>query len=449
MSRRKQGVLVPCTLALCLIPACTFAQRPAESPGDRGTAAARASADAEQRKQAEALLEKGDFKAAEVVLRSLSARNPGDARLQFDLGFTEEHNGEDEAAAQSYAAVIAADPQMAEPHVALGLLEARLGHDDRARPPLEAAVNLGTASPQLRGRALRALARLNESRDPGEAADDLLRAAQLTGEQLGDAELSASLARQAGSADDAEAAYRRILAQDPANLPAIVGLGSLLRTGGKLAECDALLRPALAAHPDDAQLAAQVAALDAAENKLPEAIRLLSDLRKRDERAAADPALTQMLAHLELVSGDGAAALPLYESLAAAAPQDPQLLDDLGSALVRQQHFAEAQAVLARAVGLRASFHDDAAWGETAGHLAFAASRNHDPNGALQALAARATVLPNSPATLFLEATAHDALHQNKLAEQSYRAFLAMAKGKLPNEEFEARHRLVTLEHEH
>ena len=448
MSRRKQGVLVPCTLALCLIPACTFAQRPAESPGDRGTAAAKASTDAEQRQQAEALLEKGDFKAAEVVLQSLSARNPGDARLQFDLGFTEEHNGEDQAAAQAYAAAIAADAQMAEPHVALGLLEARLGHDDRARPPLEAAANLGTASPQLRGRALRALARLNESRDPGEAADDLLRATQLTGEQPGDAELSASLARQAGSAEEAEAAYRRMLAQDPANLSAIVGLGSLLRTGGKLAECDALLRPALAAHPDDAQLAAQVAALDAAENKLPEAIRLLSDLRKRDEKAAADPALTRMLAHLELVSGDGAAALALYESLAA-APQDPQLLDELGSALVRQQHFADAQAVLARAVGLRTAFHDDAAWGETAGHLAFAASRNHDPNGALQALAARATVLPNSPATLFLEATAHDALHQNKLAEQSYRAFLAVAKGKLPNEEFEARHRLVTLEHEH
>ena len=448
MSRRKQDVLVPCTLALCLIPACTFAQRPAESPGDRGTAAAKANADAEQRQQAEALLEKGDFKAAEPLLHQLGARNAGDARLQFDLGFTEEHNGEDEAAAQAYAAAIAADAQMAEPHVALGLLEARLGHDERARPPLEAAANLGTASPQLRGRALRALARLNESRDPGEAADDLLRATQLTGEQPGDAELSASLARQAGSAEEAEAAYRRMLAQDPANLSAIVGLGSLLRTGGKLAECDALLRPALAAHPDEAQLAAQVAALDAAENKLPEAIRLLSDLRKRDEKATADPALTRMLAHLELVSGDGAAALALYESLAA-APQDPQLLDELGSALVRQQHFAEAQAVLARAVGLRTAFHDDAAWGETAGHLAFAASRNHDPNGALQALAARATVLPNSPAILFLEATAHDALHQNKLAEQSYRAFLAVAKGKLLNEEFEARHRLVTLEHEH
>ena len=65
----------------------------------------------------------------------------------------------------------------------------------------------------------------------------------------------------------------------------------------------------------------------------------------------------------------------------------------------------------------------------------------------LQALAARATVLPNSPSSLFLEATAHDTLHQVKEATESYKAFLAVADGKYPDQEFEARHRLVALEH--
>jgi len=65
----------------------------------------------------------------------------------------------------------------------------------------------------------------------------------------------------------------------------------------------------------------------------------------------------------------------------------------------------------------------------------------------LRALAARATVLPNSPASLFLEATAHDTLHQTKEARESYKAFLAVAGGKFPDQEFEARHRLVALEH--
>jgi hypothetical protein len=134
------------------------------------------------------------------------------------------------------------------------------------------------------------------------------------------------------------------------------------------------------------------------------------------------------------------------------------LLDDLASALVAstagatpataQQKFTEAQSILTKAVAMRASFPSDAEWGQAEGHLAFAASRNHDPHLTLQALAQRATVLPNSPASLFLEATAHDTLHQIKDAERAYRAFLSLASGKYPDQEFQARHRLIALERE-
>ena len=113
-----------------------------------------------------------------------------------------------------------------------------------------------------------------------------------------------------------------------------------------------------------------------------------------------------------------------------------------------RRDFAEAQTLLTKAVAMRSSFPSDAEWGEAEGHLAFTASRNHDPHLTLQALAERATVLPNSPTSLFLEATAHDTLHQNKDAERSYRAFLALAGGKYPDQEFQARHRLIALEHE-
>ena len=438
----------PFLLASLLVP--PRIQQPIADPK---SVAAQANAQAEEMREAEAFLESRDYKGAEPLLKSLAAADPRNAQLQFDLGFTEEGNDEDEAAAASYAAAIAADPAMAEPKLALGLLQARHGHPDTAKPLLEAVADLASASPQLRGRALRALARLGESGNPREAVEDLLRATQLTGEQPGDAELSAGLASRTGTPADAEVAYRRLLVQDPANMEAIAGLAGLLATEGKLAEADALLRPALAAHSDNpqltAQLTAQLAALDAAEGKSSEAITLLNALRARDPRAAAEPSLTRMLAHLELVSGDAAAAQPLYESLVAADPDNPQLLDDLGSALVRQQKFAEAQAVLREAVSLRPAFHDDAAWGEAAGHLAFAASRNGDPKVALQALALRATVLPNSPASLFLDATAHDSLHQRHEAVVGYRAFLSVANGKLPDEEFTARHRLITLQHEH
>jgi len=136
----------------------------------------------------------------------------------------------------------------------------------------------------------------------------------------------------------------------------------------------------------------------------------------------------------------------LYKELVAKLPDDPTLLDALGSAQVQQGHDASAELVLGKAVQMREQFHDDQAWGEAAGHLAFAASKNNDPKMCLQALAARATVLPNSPTSLFLEATAHDSLRQNKDAAKAYRAFLAVANGKFPDQEFQARHRLIALE---
>ena len=257
------------------------------------------------------------------------------------------------------------------------------------------------------------------------------------------------MAARTGSAPDAEAGYRRVLAQTPADPTATAGLAGLFAHAGKLPEADALLAPALAAHPEDPQLVAQAAAVYAAEGKNNEALTLLEHLRATNAQAAASPAVTRMLAHLQLVSGNPGAAELLYRSLVAENPNDPALLDDLGSTLVRGNKFAEAEGVFGRAVGMRETFHDDVGWAESEGHLAFAASRNHHPEVALQALSARATVLPNSPASLFLEATAHDTLHQRKQAEASYRAFLTAANGKLPNEEFEARHRLIALQHEH
>ncbi|MGI4828955.1 MAG: tetratricopeptide repeat protein [Janthinobacterium lividum] len=410
---------------------------------------AQANAASDRIRHAEDLLEQGDFKAAEPELLALANGTPTDARLQYDLGFTEEHNGEDEAAAAAYTAAITADAKLAEPQVALGLLQARQGHADEARLHLDSAVKLASISPALHARALRALARLNEAAQPEQAREDLLQAAQLTGEQPGDAELTARLAAHAGDSVNAEMGYRRLLEQSPGDIAATGELAAVLQKEGKLPEADALLTPALAAHPDDLRLVAQAASLYAAEGRAPEAISLLQHLRTADPNAANNASLTRLLAHLELISGDAAGADPLYRALITADPDNPLLLDDFGSTLVREQHFAEAQTVFTKAVSLRSAFHDDEAWGEANGHLAFAASRNHQPQVALQALAARATVLPNSAASLFLEATAHDALHQNRQAAQNYRAFLAAAGGKLPDEEFEARHRLIALEHEH
>jgi Flp pilus assembly protein TadD len=400
----------------------------------------------EQISEAENALEKQDYKGAEAKLKVLAAADPKDGRVQYDLGFAEERNGEEADAAQAYAASIAAIPEFSEPKVALGLLDARSGKIEAAHKQLTDAAMTQTASPELRGRALRALAHLDETSNPDAAREELLAALKLTPETPDDVLMGAELADRAGDWADAIPAYQRALKMMPGDLDATAGLAHALQHSGKLAQADAVLTPALKAHPNDVRLVAQAASLYAAEDKAAEAIALLLQLRTSDAKIAADPDMTRLLAQLEYVSGDNVEAEKLYTQLLIANPNDPLLLDALGSAQVKQGKDAEAEATFVKAVALRAAFHDDQAWGEAEGHLAFAASKNHDPQTSLAALDARSTVLPNSPTSLFLQATAHDTLHQNKEAIAAYRAFLAIAGDKFPDQTFEAQHRIIALQ---
>ena len=401
----------------------------------------------QQIREAESALEKQDYKGAESKLRTLAATNPKDGRILYDLGFAQERNGEEADAAKAYTASIAAIPDFADPKIALGLLDARSGRTEAAHRELVDAANLPNAAPELRARALRALAHLDESSQPEAASEELLAALKLTAETPDDVLMGAELAERAGDAADAEVAYRRALKLLPDDVDATAGLAHVLKQQGKLAEADAVLSGVLKEHPDDVRLIAQAATLYAAEGKEAQAIPLLEQLRAVDPKIAADPDTTRLLARLYYFNGNNAAAEKLYTALLTTTPKDPVLLDALGSPQVKQGHDAEAEATLAKAVAFREEFHDYQAWGEAAGHLAFAASKNNDPKTCLQALAARATVLPNSPTLLFLEAKAHDQLRQIKEAIAAYKAFLVLANGKFPDQEFEARHRLIALEH--
>ena len=407
----------------------------------------RQNAVSQQISEAESALEKQDYKTAETQLKVLAAANPKDGRVQYDLGFAEERNGEEADAAKAYAASIAAIPEFAEPKVALGLLDARMGHLEAAHQELLDAAKIPTAAPELRGRALRALAHLDERSNPEAAREELLAALKLTPETPDDVLMGAELADRLGDWEDAVPAYQRALKLMPGDLDATAGLAHALQHTGKLTEADAVLTAALKEHPNDVRLVAQAASLYAAEGKAAQAIPLLVTLRASDPKIAADPDTTRLLAQLEYVNGDDAEAEKLYAQLLAVTPNDPMLLDALGSAQVKQGHDAEAEATFVKAVKLRAAFHDDQAWGEAEGHLAFAASKNNDPQTVLAALDARSTVLPNSPTSLFLQATAHDTLHQNKQAIAAYRAFLAIAGDKFPDQTFQAQHRILALEH--
>ena len=384
-----------------------YAQSPAVGAQTAGTQAA-TETPGQPVVEAEALILKSDWKGAEAKITPWLADHPTDARALFDAGYVADAQNKLDEAAGLYRRAVEADPRRFEAHLSLGLLLARQGKPDEARPELEAATKLdpGDAGQGAKARAWRALALLDRTDNPAEASNDLLEALKLSPETPEDTLLAAELAEKSGQGDAAEAAYRRLLAKDPGNTQANAGLAHLLIARKQFAEAETLLRGALEKSPEDPALSAQLAAVLAAQDK--------------------------------------AEALPMLQKLHTAHPGDPaitrMLLVAHGQNLIRQQKFAEAFSAFSRATELDGANPDG--WSG----LAFAASKLGKPEVTLHALTMRSKYLPDIPSTYFLWATSYDTLHDKTAAITYYHHFLEAAAGKFPNQEWQARQRLLVLE---
>ena len=394
--------------------------------------------------QANEALAKQDYTTALKLLTTLAEKNPNNAPILYNLAFTQDALDQTTTAEATYRRAITADPNFPDPHVALGLLLARNDRRTEAHAELLKATTLPTDKPALKARAYRALARIDQNSNPATASDELLQAIKLSPETPDDILLSGELAEASGDDTSAEAAYRRLVAADPQNHDATAALTHLLLHQQKPDQAEVLLLASLTKDPDDPTLNAQLASLYDRENKPEQALPIAEKLHAAHPE---DIPVTRLLARLYSRNEQYDKALPLYAALASANPHDPTLLDDNADALIHLNRYAEAETLLQRAVANPDSFPTKNDLGSAASHLAFAASSNDDPKVTLQALTLRATVLPNSPSSLFLGATSHDKLHHTKQATDLYKQFLSVANGQFPNEEWEARHRLIALEH--
>ena len=387
---------------------------------------------------AEAAIVKSDWATAESSLAAYLVSHPTDARALFDAGYASDADDKPDQAEAYYGRAVQADPKSFESQLALGLLLARLGKLDDARPHLAAATQLdpGPAGPSTKARAWRAMAQIDRRTDPSEASNDLLEALKLSPETPHDTLLAAQLAEQAGELDSAEKAYRRVLAEDPKNNDAAAGLGHILLAHKQYPEAETLLRTAVAEKPDDPVLTAQLAAALAAQDK-PEALPLLEKLHDAHPQ---DENITRMLAQLLSEAGKTADSDQLYAQLIAAHPGDAELYTAHGENLIRQQKNQQAFAAFTRATEIDATNAD--AWSG----LAFAASKVGQPSIALHALTMRSKYLPENASTYFLWATSYDTLHDRKAAITYYQHFLEASAGKFPDQEWQARQRLLLLE---
>lgn len=442
--------------------------------------------------QANDALAAHDLPTALRLLTALNTQTPNNPQILYDLGLTLEaladqpttappstNNIEgttDNASPETYyRAAIAADPTFPPPHAALGLLLARTGHPIQAHAELLAAANLPTIEPALKARTLRALARLDleaTPTNPTAAATELLAALHLTPETPADILLSAQIAEDTSDLDAAEKAYRRYLTLRPQDSNATSALAHILLTTSRPGDAEALLTATFAADPQnptpqnpDPALTALLARAYLADPDPAKQSLAAPLLEKLHAAHPEDPNITRLLARVYLDTGHPDHAEPLYAALIAAqttnkispesqtenhpAPTtpDPTLLAARAEALIRLHRPGEAETLLKQAVVSPSAFPTPQDFADAATTLAFSAAEIDDPRETLQALTLRATVLPPSTATLFLEATANDTLHQTSRAVDLYTKFLAEAAGSLPDQESQARTRLTALTH--
>jgi tetratricopeptide (TPR) repeat protein len=363
------------------------------------------------------------------------------------------------------AKAIAADPQDYAAHFERGLAFSLQGKDAEAideytrtlqlKPGLyEADLNIGIS-----------LLRVNK---PADAIQHLTSAsAQKPAEfrplyYLGNAQLDAQ------HYAEAEQAYTKALAINPKSAPAEAALGQALAKQGKLKEAEPHYRQAAALDPSRKEVLVDLAAQYEAAQLPAEAIAiyrefsddptaqervgaLLLESGKPDEAVAPlefavakspTPANQLVLAQAYARTKQPAKAEPLAAQAIAKAPNDIELRMFYGLLLRDQRKFPTAAAQFQAVAQARPD--SVPAWTELAGVLVMMEMYPQ----ALTALDHVHELHAEIAGHFFLRGMVLDRLHQPKDAMANYNQFLALSQGKNPDQEFQARQRVKTLEHE-
>jgi tetratricopeptide (TPR) repeat protein len=388
--------------------------------------------------QAEDLIQKRDYAAAEPLLRKAVAVDPANYVAWFDLGFTENGLGKTDDSIAAYRKSVAAKPDVFESNLNLGIQLAKTNHPD-AEQFLKAATLLTPTSHVAEGkeRAWLSLAHVLEATKPEDAIAAYQQAAALQPKDPEPHLAAAVLLEKDKRFADAEGEYKQALALDPSSSDALIALANLYMTGRRFPEAAEYLHKLVAAQPGNAAAHIELGRVLAAEGKNDAAV---DELQAGAKLTPGDISVQRDLADLYSAVGKNDQAEAAYRVLLASHPNDAALHHDLGQSLLREKKFPDAQQEFITAVTLKPDF------GEAYGDLAFAASENKNYPLTLKALATRAKYLPENPLTYFLRASAFDHLRDVKQAAANYHLFLNVANGKYPDEEWKAKHRLIALE---
>src|SRR5271166_1728049 len=414
--------------------------------------------------QAETAMQNSDFVTAESLLQKAVVAKPSDYRAWFDLGYVYNATNRIAEATDAYRKSVAAKPDVFESNLNLGLLLARQGNNAEAATYLKAATQLKpSANPdESLARAWQALGRV----DPKQAVAAYAEAAKLDPKNPEPHLAAAALLEQQGNLAGAAREFQTASNLDAKSQPALSGLANVYIKQKKYPEAEAALRKALAADPLNNTARYQLGLVLAEEGKNDEA----ADEVKKSLQAGGNCGAELTLGSLYVKTGNDAEAehwlrgavagfdsvlkiceerscspgsAPPHPSECACSGDESKAAEAhyaLGSLLMHVKKYPESQQELLLAVQLKPDLAD------AYGNLAVVAAENKNYQLTLKALDYRAKFVAESPATYFLRATTFDNLKAVPQAVEYYQRFLAADAGKLPDQEWQARHRLMALD---
>jgi tetratricopeptide (TPR) repeat protein len=391
--------------------------------------------------QAESAIEKKDYAGAEPLLQKVVTDDPQNFAAWFDLGFIYNALGRTNDAIAAYRKSVAAKPDVFESNLNLGLTLVKVGQPD-AEQFLRAATKLKPTGHVQEGqaRAWLSLGHVLEAKNPDAAIEAFTQAAHLDPKDP-ESHLSAGpLLESENRYADAEQEYKQALAIDPSSVDALTGMANIYMRGHRFTEAEEILRKLVALHPADAGAHMQLGRMLAADGQPEPAI---AELQQAQKLAPGDPGVQRDLAELYIDAKKYDLAEAQFRALLAANPNDGDLHYGLGRVLLQQKKLPEAEKELIAAIQFKPDL------GPAYGELAGAANETKNYELVIKVLDARAKILPELPIGYFLRATAYDHLRQYKPAAENYHLFLEKSTGQYPDQEFQARHRLIAIEPRH
>jgi Flp pilus assembly protein TadD len=391
-------------------------------------------------RDAEALMEKKDYSAAEQKLTAMTVANPNDYRAWFDLGYVYSETDRRDKAIEAYRHSIAAQPGVLEPNLNLALLLLDKG-DAEAGRYLRAADKL-KPSPEVKKQIAHGWLLLGdklESKDRAGAIDAYQQAAAMSPADAAPHIALGQIYERSKEDKSAEAEYKAAVAADPNSRDALALLSNLYMRDNRAAEAEATLRDFLVKQPQNVNAQLQLGRTLALQNKHEEAIVEYEAVLKQ-QPDDMDALRSLAASQVKLKQYDKAVAT--LKGLLPKFPKDADLHYLMADSLMHARQFSEAQAEFITTAELKPS------WPEPYAGLAFAASEGKNYGLALKALDARAKIIQETAPLYFLRATCYDNLGAKKEASEAYKAFLNVAGGKYPDQEWQARHRLIAIDPE-